>query len=309
MVMTPSTANRSGRLGRLFQNGTRWVRITKTTRVWVASDSTNHPERNSAGPGVEGAEHDREGGEVEERADRPEGEHEPSDELDVPVRGAGEQLGVDEVGGDGHLAGVVEEVVEQDLAREHGQERQERGGDRGAEHVPEVRRRAHEHVLDRVRERAASFADAVGEHAEVLLEQDDVGGVLGDVGGGLDGDPDVGGVERDGVVDAVAEERDVAVGGAVRADEPGLLLGTDPGEDRRVDDAASAARRRRARRSRRRSSWPRDVEAEVATDLLGDDGVVAGDDLDGDAELGEPLERRGGVELGLVEEDEVARRA
>ena len=41
-----------------------------------------------------------------------------------------------------------------------------------------------------------------------------------------------------------------------------------------------------------------DVEAEVTTDLLGDDGIVAGDDLDGDAEVGESLEGCGGIEFG-----------
>ena len=36
-----------GWLGRLRKNGTRRVRITNTTRVWVARDSTNQPLRNS----------------------------------------------------------------------------------------------------------------------------------------------------------------------------------------------------------------------------------------------------------------------
>ena len=54
------------------------------------------------------------------------------------------------------------------------------------------------------------FGDAVGEHVEVLLEQDDVGGVLGDVGGRVDRDADVGRVQGERVVDAVAEERDAA---------------------------------------------------------------------------------------------------
>ena len=38
------------RLGRLVYEGLRRVRMTKTTRVCVASDSTNHPVRNSACP-------------------------------------------------------------------------------------------------------------------------------------------------------------------------------------------------------------------------------------------------------------------
>ena len=37
-------------LGRLRKNGMRRVRMAKITRVWVARDSTNQPDRNSAGP-------------------------------------------------------------------------------------------------------------------------------------------------------------------------------------------------------------------------------------------------------------------
>ncbi len=39
-----------GRLGRLRRKGTRRVRMTKITSVWVASDSTNQPLRNSLSP-------------------------------------------------------------------------------------------------------------------------------------------------------------------------------------------------------------------------------------------------------------------
>ena len=305
MMTTANTAPRSARLGRLRQKGTRCVRMTKTTRVWVARDSTNHPERNSAGPAANGPSMIAKRGEVEDRADGSEGDHESSDEFDVPMRWAGHEFGVDQVGRDCHLAAVVEEVVQQDLAGEHREERQERGSDSGAEHVPEVRRRAHEDVLDGVGEGAASFADAVGEHAEVFFEEDDVGRVFGDVRSGLDRNPDVGGVERDRVVHAITEKRDVTVRGAVRADESGLLLGTDAGEDRGLDDSGAecvvvecgdiCSGHRGA-----------DVEAEVTTDLLGDDGIVARDDLDGDAEVGESLEGCGGIEFGLVQEDEIA---
>ena len=83
------------------------------------------------------------------------------------------------------------------------------------------------------------------------------------------------------------------------------MFGTDAGEDRRVDDPGAkrivvkcgdvGAGHRGA-----------DVKAEVATDFLGDDGVVAGDDLDGDAERREAFEGCGGVKFGLVQEHEVA---
>ena len=203
--------------------------------------------------GVEDAQHDGEGEEVVDARDRAEERHEAADQADVPLRGAGEQLLVDVVGRDRHLADVVEEVVEQDLRRQHRQERQEQRGAGGGEHVPEVRRGAHQDVLDRVGEDAPALDDAVGDDAEVLVEQDDVGGVLGDVGGRVDRDADVGVVERDRVVDAVAEEADVDAERALGADDARLLLRGDPGEDRRLRQQLERARRRPAPRARRRS--------------------------------------------------------
>ena len=123
------------------------------------------------------------------------------------MRRSNELLLVDAVGRDRHLAGVVEQIVQQDLEWEHRQEGQERGGDCDAEHVPEVRRCPHEDILDGVGEDASTFTDAVGEHVEVVLEEDDVGGVLGDVGARIDRDADIGVVERESVIDAIAEER------------------------------------------------------------------------------------------------------
>ena len=177
---------------------------------------------------------------------------------------------------------------------------------RDAEHVPEVRRRAHQHVLDGVGEDAAAFGDAVGEHAEILFEQDDVGRVLGDVGGGVDRDADVGVVQGERVVDAVAEERDggpCVAAGRVRR---GLLLRADPGEDRRPWYGGGELLRRRAASSSLPVRVPVDVEPELSADGLGDERVVAGDDLDRDAQSGEPGDRRGRGRLGLVEEDEEA---
>ena len=59
----------SARLGRL-RNGLPIVRMTKSTSVCVASDSTNQPVWNSALAGVEDAQQHEERQEVEERADR-----------------------------------------------------------------------------------------------------------------------------------------------------------------------------------------------------------------------------------------------
>src|SRR6185312_8279554 len=81
----------------------------------------------------------------------------PPDESRVPAGGAGELLGIDVVGGDGQLAGVIEQVVEQDLRGKHRQERQEQRRSRGAEHVLEIAGGAHQYVLHRVGEDPAPF--------------------------------------------------------------------------------------------------------------------------------------------------------
>ena len=85
-----------------------------------------------------------------------------------------------------------------------------------------------------------------------LLEQDDVGGVLRDVGGRVDRDADVGVVQGERVVDAVAEERDRRTGATLRAQDPGLLLRAHAGEDRRRRPRGIERRRRPARRGRPR---------------------------------------------------------
>ena len=205
--------------------------------------------------------------------------------------GRAQLLVVDVVGGDGELAGVVEQVVEQDLRGQHRQERQEQRRAGGAEHVAEVAGRAHQHVLHGVGEDAPPFHDAVGEHAEVLVQQDHVGGVLGDVGGGVDRDADVGGVQRKRVVDPVAEERDPAAAEPLRRARCGTCA---PGLTRAktVVRAIAAASRSSSMASRSAPvSAPVDVEPEVAADLHRHGGVVAGDDLDRDAEAGEPAQR------------------
>ena len=223
--------------------------------------------------------------------------------------GARQDLGVDAVGGDGELSDVVDQVVQQDLRRQHRQERQEQRRARGAEHVPEVRRRRHQHVLQGVREDAPPFHDAVGEDAEVLVEQHDVGGVLGHVGGGLDGDADVRGVQRDRVVDAVAEERDVGAAAARELDDPGLLIRADPGEHRRAREWRRRARRRRGASSSApvrtpSTSTPMSRQTLAATVPLSP--VMTFTAMPELVELGD---RRAGVGLGPVDEREEAGQA
>ena len=139
--------------------------------------------------GVQHTQHQPECQEVEQRADRTERQHEPADECDVPMRRRVQLFVVDAVGGDRQLRGVVEQVVQQDLAGQHRQERQQRRGRRRAEHVAEIAGGPHQHVLDGVGEDPPALGDTGRQHPEILLQQHHVGGVLGHIGRGVDGDP------------------------------------------------------------------------------------------------------------------------
>jgi hypothetical protein len=63
------------------------------------------------------------------------------------------------------------------------------------------------------------------EDAQVPLEQDDVGRILGDVDGGRDGDADVCRVDGGRVVDAVTQEADDVVATLEGEDDPVFLRG------------------------------------------------------------------------------------
>src|SRR5207249_6058082 len=110
---------------------------------------------------------------------------------------------VDNVGGDRDLGQIVQEVVQQDLGRQHRQERQEEERAGHAEHVAEVRAGPHQQVLHHVAEGPAALENSGVQDVQVAFEQDDVGCVLGHVDGGRDGHADVRGVEGGRVVDAI----------------------------------------------------------------------------------------------------------
>ena len=247
--------------------------------VCVAIDSMNHPAWNSLCAALKTKIISAKVAKSKSELIGPNSEHEPADEGDVPVRRGVQLLGIDAVAGDGELAGVVEQVVQQDLPGKHREEGQHDGRDRCAEHVPEVARGSHQHVLDGVREDAATLRDTVCEHAEVFVEEEDIGGVLGDIRRGVDRDSDVGLVQGERVVDAVAEEADGTSGvaqqrmsrafcsGETRAKIVAVAaaacsssslervdVGTGEGAARGEPDVARAPSRRRVRCRRLRSS-------------------------------------------------------
>ena len=257
------------------------------------------------GDAAEEVEHQEERGVVEDGAHGPDEVHEPPDVADVPFPRHRGELRVHAVGRDPDLGHVVEHVVREDLDGEHGQEGQEEAAAHDAEHVAEVGARPHADVLDDVSEDLAALDDAVVQHEEALLQQDDVRRLLGHVHGGVHGDPDVRLLEGRGVVDAVPHEPD---------DVPLALQGLDDllllrGRQAREDGGLLRGLHELLRREPLELGPGHQVlhvDAHVLADLAGDKVVVPGEDLHGDPRVLQGLQglRRGF--LGRIEEGDVA---
>src|SRR5450631_844854 len=182
-------------------------------------------------PTVEDIEHGEESRIVEDRADRSDEDHEFENIADVPFARNREILLVDIVRGDGGLREIIEQIVGEDLNGQHRQEGQEDAGAEHAEHIAEIRTRAHLDIFGDIAENLAPFDYAFLKHHQTLFEQDDVRRFLGDVDGRIDGNADVGGLERRAVVDAIAQESNDMAPGMKGADHTGFLRRGELGED------------------------------------------------------------------------------
>ncbi len=88
--------------------------------------------------GMEDPQQDEKSQKIEDRTDRANEHHEVANEADVPALRLLDETRINIIIGNGHLRQVVEEVVEQDLHRQHGQKGQEDEGSRHAEYIAEI---------------------------------------------------------------------------------------------------------------------------------------------------------------------------
>ena len=178
--------------------------------VCVSRDSTNQPVWNKRRvvPAVEDIEHGEKRRIVEDRADRPDEDHELKNIADVPFARDREIILIDIVRRNGGLREIVEQIVGEDLNGQHRQKGQEDAGAEHAEHIAEVRTGSHFDIFGNIAENLAALDHAFLKHHQTLFEQDDVGRFLGDVDGRVDGHADVGGLQGGAVVNAVAQETD-----------------------------------------------------------------------------------------------------
>ena len=142
---------------------------------------------------------------VKERTDRADGQHEVADKSHVPALRSHQVFVIDIVQWQRDFGYVVEQVVEQDLQRQHRQKRQKQRGGGHAEHVAEVRTGGHHDVLHHVAKSAPPFQDALVQHHQVFFQQDHGSGLLGHIDRTIDRDANIGCVQRGRVVDTVAQ--------------------------------------------------------------------------------------------------------
>ena len=184
--------------------------------------------------GVQPPQQNPERSKVIERADRSDGQHEVANGGDIPPLRPRQVLGIHMVGRDRGLREVIQEIVEQDLGGQHGQEGQDRCADRHAEHVSEVGAGSHEEIFGEVGEGPASFDDPRMQHTQVASTQDDVDRILGDVDGVCHRNTYVGCMKRGRVVDAIAQESHDLIARLEGQSQTMLLGRREPGEQRGV---------------------------------------------------------------------------
>src|SRR5471032_195087 len=112
-------------------------------------------------------------------------------------------------------------------AGNHGVEQAE-GGQRYADQVVDE---GPEQVLAYLAVAAARDRDGGGHQRRIAAHQRDAGGVHGDVGAAGYGDADIGGGQRGGVVDAVADHGDASAAGLQAGDGGRFVGGQHVGDD------------------------------------------------------------------------------
>ena len=221
----------------------------------------------------------------EEPADRP-----PDDLGRVDDAGAGpagwevHDAGVGHVGDEADDDGDHdEELAEQQLHREQGDAAVD-VEDRGEQHQLQHRRQDRELQLDVGGDAPVDVSaevDGAHEGGEVVVGEDDLGGLLGDLRAAAHGDADVGLLEGGGVVDGVAGHGDDLAGFLHQPGEAELVLGGDAAEDvqlrERRDDLFVAHLLEVGAGDDARA------EPELVGDGAGGDRVVAGDHAHVDA--------------------------
>jgi len=198
---------------------------------------------------------------------------------------------------------IGKKVVEQYLRGQQWQKRQPERGRGHAEHVAEIRADGRQNVLERVGERSAALVDTVAQNVQVLFQQHQVRGDLRHVDGGIHRNADIRGVQCWRVVDPIAQVTDNVPCLLKSQDNALFLMGIHLGEDGGafgsmpecfVSHAVQLAAGQQLG----------DRQVHRLGDVPCHQLVVAGDDLELHAPVGEIDDRLGDIALGGIEKQQ-----
>ena len=131
--------------------------------------------------GMEHPPHQAKGEDIENRADRPEEDHKTPEIGRIPALRFTDLLIVDVIKRNRHLGDIVQQVLNQQVQRQHRQERQEGTGHQHAEDIAEVGAGGHFDVLEHVGEGAAAFDNPLLQYHQAFFQQNDIRRLAGDI--------------------------------------------------------------------------------------------------------------------------------
>ena len=152
--------------------------------------------------------HQDKGSDVEDGRGRANPDHEAANILGIPFAGLAQKVLVHAVPGQSQLGDIVEQVLNQQVNGQHGQEGDEGTGHQNREHIAKVGAGRHVQVLDDIAKGLAAFDHAFFQNQQVLFQQDDVCRLLGNIRAAIDRNAHVGIAQGGGVVDAVTQKTD-----------------------------------------------------------------------------------------------------
>ncbi|SPY46298.1 Uncharacterised protein [Photobacterium damselae] len=152
--------------------------------------------------------HQREGGDIKNGRRRANPQHKTADILRIPLARLAQKLFVHFVPRQRKLGEIVHQVLNQQMNRQHRQERNKRAGHQYREDVAEVRTGGHIQVLNDIAERLTSFDHPFFQHHQILFQQNDIRCLFGDIRRAVDRNADVRIAQGWRIVDAVAEKAD-----------------------------------------------------------------------------------------------------
>src|SRR5690625_2482413 len=212
MMMINEVITITGTLAQLCTNGIFFVRIICTINVCETSPNTNQPEWNrlcdSGELALNTKKHHREKHIVKNRADRSNIDRETADAFRLPFFGGLQIFFVHFIPWDRGLRNVVQQILDKDLYRKHGQKRKQRTRSDDAEYISKITADRHFDVFDDVPESFPTIKNSFVQDHQIFFKEDDIRAFFRDIDCIVDGDSHICFFQGGGIIDSIPQYTD-----------------------------------------------------------------------------------------------------